>query len=267
MPSSVYSCVHAHLLQMQWAGRRWATRSYIFKGRDVCALSRPRTEAAVRFLTDPANDLLHARLPCHEPGHRAVHLQECHEDHLHLPNTEVGPTMQDHGWLTGLQAAFRSRLPSPSTQHLLYPVRHNKATKRTRQSAKGDAYVVGQYRDDNRNPACPGLSMPFVGVVGNLRGGGGQRHPQRSPPPAPKEELVSCSNRLMAQWSPTLRPRRTPGISKRFGSPSRPANFKACELMEQRVTMWATHVELSCVCLHRACLCKFEDFEGKKKNL
>ena len=87
MPSSVYSCVHAHLPQVQWAGQRWATRSYTFKGRDVCVLlSGPRTEAAVRSLTDPANDLLHARLPCHEPGHRAVQLEECHEDHLHLPN-------------------------------------------------------------------------------------------------------------------------------------------------------------------------------------
>ena len=25
MPSSVYSCVHAHLPQVQWDGRRWAT--------------------------------------------------------------------------------------------------------------------------------------------------------------------------------------------------------------------------------------------------
>ena len=33
MLSSVYSCVHAHVPQVQWAGRRWATRSYTFKGR------------------------------------------------------------------------------------------------------------------------------------------------------------------------------------------------------------------------------------------
>ena len=51
------------------AGRRWATRSYSFKGMDVCVLSGPRTEVAVQSLTDPANDLLHASLSCHEPGH------------------------------------------------------------------------------------------------------------------------------------------------------------------------------------------------------
>ena len=69
MPSSVYLCVQAHLPQVQLTGRRWVTRSYTFKGRDIYALSRPRTDAAVRSLTDPANDLLHARLPCHERGH------------------------------------------------------------------------------------------------------------------------------------------------------------------------------------------------------
>ena len=68
MPSSVYSCVHAHLPQVQWAGRKWASRSYTFKGRDICVLSGPRTDAAVQSLTDPANDLLHARLPCPAPG-------------------------------------------------------------------------------------------------------------------------------------------------------------------------------------------------------
>ena len=68
MPSSVYSCAHPHLPQEQCAGRRWATRSYTFKGRDVYAPSGPRTNEAVRSLTDPANDLLHAGLPCHVPG-------------------------------------------------------------------------------------------------------------------------------------------------------------------------------------------------------
>ena len=125
-------------------------------------LSGPRTEAAVRSLTDPANDLLHARLPCYEPGHWAMQLHECHEDHLHLPNAGVGPTMLDLVWLTGPQAVFQSRLPSPPTHRLLHPVRHKKAPKRTRQSATGDAYVVGGYRDDGWNPDCPGLSTPFV---------------------------------------------------------------------------------------------------------
>ena len=59
MPSSVYSCVHAHLPHVQWAGRKWASQSYTFKGRDICVLSGPRTNAAVQSLTDPAIDLLH----------------------------------------------------------------------------------------------------------------------------------------------------------------------------------------------------------------
>ena len=122
----------------------------------------PRTDAAVRSLTDPANDLLHARLPCHEPAYWAVQLRECHEDHLHFPNAGVGPTELDHVWLTGLQAVFQSQMPSPQTHRLLHPVRHKKATKRTRQSATGDAYVVGGYRDDDWNPDCPRPSMPFV---------------------------------------------------------------------------------------------------------
>ena len=102
----------------------------------------PRTEAAVRSLTDPANDLMHARLPCHEPGSWAVQLREYHKDHLHLPHTGVQPTMLDGVWLTGLQAVFQFRLPSPRTHRLLHPLRHKKATKRTRQSATRDAYLV-----------------------------------------------------------------------------------------------------------------------------
>ena len=75
MPSLVYSCVHAHLPQVQWAVRRWATRSYTFKGRDVWVPCGPRTEAAVRTLTDPVNDLLHGSVPCHVLGHYAAQLQ------------------------------------------------------------------------------------------------------------------------------------------------------------------------------------------------
>ena len=52
MPSSVYSCVHAHLPQVQWAGRKWVSQSYTFKGRDICILSGPRTDATVQSLTD-----------------------------------------------------------------------------------------------------------------------------------------------------------------------------------------------------------------------
>ena len=74
MLSSVYSCMHAHLPQVQWTGRRWVTRSYTFKGRDICVLYGPRTDTALRSLMDPANELLHVRLLCHEPGHWAVQL-------------------------------------------------------------------------------------------------------------------------------------------------------------------------------------------------
>ena len=95
MPSSVYSCVHAHLPQVRWAGRKWASQSYIFKGRDICVLSGPRTDAGVQSLSDPASGLLHARLPCHEPGQWAIQLRECHEDHLHLPHMGVGPDQLD----------------------------------------------------------------------------------------------------------------------------------------------------------------------------
>ena len=109
MPSSVYLCVHAHLPQVQWAGRRWVTRSCTYKGRDVCVLSGPRTDTAVRSLTDPENDLLHARLPCHEPGHWAVQLRECHEDHLHLPHTGVGPTQLDHVWFARVSRQSSNR--------------------------------------------------------------------------------------------------------------------------------------------------------------
>ena len=90
MQSSVYSCVHAHLPQVQWAGRKWVSQSYTFKGRDICVPSGPHTDAAVQSLTNPANDLLHARLPCRAPGHWAVQLQEFHEDHLQLPHAGVG---------------------------------------------------------------------------------------------------------------------------------------------------------------------------------
>ena len=168
MPSSVYSCVQAHLPQVQWAGRKWVSQSYSFKGRDICVLSGPRTDAAVQSLTDPANDLLHARLPCPAPGHWAVQLQECHEDHLHLPHARVGPHHLDHVWFTGLRDVFRPQLPSPLTHRLIHPVRRKKASKRNRQSTAGDVYVVGGYREEGWDPANPGLSMPFVPLAALL---------------------------------------------------------------------------------------------------
>ena len=177
MPSSVYSCVQAHLPQVQWAGRKWVSQSYSFKGRDICVLSGPRTDAAVQSLTDPANDLLHARLPCPAPGHWAVQLQECHEDHLHLPHAGVGPPQLDQVWFTGLCDVFRPQLPSPLTHRLIHPVLRKKASKWNRQSTPGDVYVVGGYRGGRMGPGHPGAihavcpaSRPPVSVGGRLGG-------------------------------------------------------------------------------------------------
>ena len=162
MPSSVYSCVQAHLPQVQWAGRKWVSQSYSFRGRDICVLSGPRNDAAVQSLTDPANDLLHARLPCPAPGHWAVQLQECHGDHLHLLHAGVRPHQPNHVWITGLRDVFRPQLPSPLTHRPIHPVRRRKASKRNRQSTAGDVYVVGGNREEGWDPANPGLSIPFV---------------------------------------------------------------------------------------------------------
>ena len=147
---------------MQWAGRKWASQSYTFKGRDIRVLSGPRTDAAVQCLTDPANDLVHAPLPRPAPGQWPVQLQECHEDHLHLPHAGVGPNQLDHVWFPGLCDVFRQRLPGPFTHRLIHPVRRKKASKRTRQSTTGDVYVVGGYREEGWDPANPVQSMPFV---------------------------------------------------------------------------------------------------------
>ena len=144
------------------------SQSYSFKGKDICVLSGPCTDAAVQSLTNPANDLLHARLPCPPPGHWAVQLQECHEDHLQLPHAGVGPHQLDHVWFTGLRDVFRPQLPSPSTHRLIHPVRRKKASKRNRQSTAGDVYVVGGYGEEGWDPANPGLSMPFVPLAALL---------------------------------------------------------------------------------------------------
>ena len=68
-------------------------------------------------------------------------------------------------WLAGLQAVLQPRMPSPLAHRLLHPMRHKKATKRTRKSATGDAYVVGGYRDDDGNLDCPGPSIPFLALA------------------------------------------------------------------------------------------------------
>ena len=168
MPLSVYSCVHAHLTQVQWAGRKWVSESYTFKGRDICVVSGPRTDAAVQSLTDPANDLLHARLLCPAPGHWAVQLQEFHEDHLHHRHAGVGPHQLDHVCFTGLCDVFRLQLPSPLTHCLIHPVRRKKASKRNRPSTAGDVSVVGGDREEAWDPANRGLSMPFVPLAALL---------------------------------------------------------------------------------------------------
>ena len=168
MPSLAYSCVHAHLPQVQWAGQKWVSISYTSKGRDICVLSGPRTDAAVQSLTDPANDLLHARLPCPSPGQWAVTLQECHEDHLHHPHAGVGPNQLDLVWFTGLRDVFGPQLPGPLTHRLIEPVRRKKASKRTRQSTTGDVYVMGRYREEGWDPANQGQSMAFVPLAALL---------------------------------------------------------------------------------------------------
>ena len=168
MPSSVYSCVHSHLPQVRWTGQKWASQSYIFKGRDICVSSGPRTDAAVQSLTDPANDLLHARLSSPAPGQMAVKLWECHEAHLHLPHTGVGLNQLNLVWFTGLRDVFRLQLPGPLTHPLIHPVRRMKASKRTRQSTTGDVYVVGGYREDGWDTDSPGQSMLSVPLAALL---------------------------------------------------------------------------------------------------
>ena len=168
MPSSVYSCVHAHLPQVQWTGRKWACQSYTFKGRDICVLSGRRTDAAVQSLTDPAIDLPHARLPCPAPGQWSVQLEECHEDHLHSPHPGVGPNQLDNVWFTGLRDVFRPQLPGTLTHLLIQPVRRKKASKRNRQATMGDVYVVGGYSEEGWDRSNPRQSMPFVLLAGLL---------------------------------------------------------------------------------------------------
>ena len=58
-------------VQGVWVSPGSVTPVYLILG-DICVLSGPRIDAAVQSLTDPANDLLHARLPCPAPGHWAV---------------------------------------------------------------------------------------------------------------------------------------------------------------------------------------------------
>ena len=153
-----YAAAIAHYLTDTCVLCTWST----------CVFSGPRTDAAVQSLTDPANDLLHARLPCHEPGQWAIQLRHCHKDHLHLPHTGVGPNQPNHVWFTGLRDVFRPQMPGPFTHRLIHPVRLKKASKRTRQSATGDVFLVGGYREDGWDPESPGPSMPFVPLAALL---------------------------------------------------------------------------------------------------
>ena len=61
-------------------------------------------------------------------------------------------------------------MPSPLTHRLLHTVRHKTASKRSRQSAAGDAYVVGGYRDDKWNPDCPVHAIRAVAALMYLLG-------------------------------------------------------------------------------------------------
>ena len=56
-------------------------------------------------------------------------------------------------------------MPGPLTHHLIHPVRRKKASKRTRQSATGDAYVVGGYKEEGWDPENKGPSMPFLALA------------------------------------------------------------------------------------------------------
>ena len=80
----------------------------------------------------------------------------------------MGPNQLDHVWFTGLRDVFRLQLPGPLTHRLIHPVRRKKASKRNRQSATGDVYVVGGYREEGWDPANPGQSMPFVPLAALL---------------------------------------------------------------------------------------------------
>ena len=80
----------------------------------------------------------------------------------------VGPTQLHHVWLTRLHDFFQPQVPGPLTHRLIHPVRRKKARKRTRQSATGDAYDVGGYREDGWDTENPGPSMPFVPLAALL---------------------------------------------------------------------------------------------------
>ena len=56
----------------------------------------------------------------------------------------------------------------PLTHRLIHPVRRKKASKRTRQSAAGVAYVVDAYMEDGWDPENPGTSMPFIPLAAVL---------------------------------------------------------------------------------------------------
>ena len=71
----------------------------------------------------------------------------------------MGPNQLDHVLFTGLRDVFRLQLPGPLTHRLIHAVRRKKASKRIRQSATGDVYVVGGYREEGWDPANPGQSM------------------------------------------------------------------------------------------------------------
>ena len=155
MPCSVYACAHAHWLQVQWARRQWATRSYSFKGRDIYVLSRPRTKMAVRSMTDPTSNLFHAGLPCFVPGQWAARLSR-------RPSASSSYGSRPYHGGSGMVDSSMGLKASLPVHRLLHPVRHKKATKRTKISATGDAYVVGGYKNQYWKPDCLGTSMPFT---------------------------------------------------------------------------------------------------------
>ena len=136
-----------------WAGQQWAMRSYTFKVKDIRTLSGPRIGAAVSSHTHQANDLLQTQLPRLNLVTWSCSFGSVTTTTCILAIQELCPTHLHHVCFTRPQAVLHSRMPSPHNHCLLHPARHEKTTKRTRQSTSGDAYVVGGHRDEYWNPA------------------------------------------------------------------------------------------------------------------
>ena len=68
MPTPVYTCAHAHLLQVQWTDGVWQSQAYSFQGRDVCVVAGPWSKTVTRAVFNVPNEQFHVGLPCPEEG-------------------------------------------------------------------------------------------------------------------------------------------------------------------------------------------------------